>query len=351
MTKGKATSFDIAHLAGVSQSTVSRALRNSPLVKAETIARVHKIARDLNYKVDKNASGLRLQRSDTLALLLFEDPTSDDSLINPFFHAMLGAITRACARQGYDLLVSFQQLSDDWTADYDDNHKADGLILLGYGDDLDYQPKLKQLEQQGTRFVRWGPQSALGVSVGCDNRRGGFEATNHLIEQGQQRIAFVGTASDHYPEFLQRYQGYAQALVANGIGLDPSLQQDAITTEQAGAAAALALLDHGAKFDAIFAASDLIAIGVIQALNERGLRVPADIAVVGYDDIQVARFCSPPLTTVRQDPTLAGEALVQSLIQQISGDAVADTTIPTKLVIRSSCGVNASSAVATAEQA
>ncbi|WP_028117318.1 LacI family DNA-binding transcriptional regulator [Ferrimonas senticii] len=337
MTKGKATSFDIAHLAGVSQSTVSRALRNSPLVKAETIERVHEIARQLNYKVDKNASALRLQRAETLALLLFEDPTSDDSLINPFFHAMLGSITRACARHGYDLLVSFQQLSDDWTADYDDNHKADGLILLGYGDDLNYQPKLKQLEQQGTHFVRWGPQSALGIAVGCDNLRGGYDATAHLLELGRKRIAFLGDASEHSPEFLQRYQGYAQALVAHGMALEPRLQQSAITTENAGYHAVNQLFDDNIRFDAIFAASDLIAIGAMQGIKERGLKIPADIAVVGFDDIQVAQFTSPPLTTVRQDPHLAGEALVESLVQQIAGNRVSDITIPTELIIRQSC--------------
>ena len=120
--KGKATSFDIAHYAGVSQSTVSRALRNSPLVNDETRRRIHDIAKKLNYKVDKNASNLRTQQSSTLALLLFEDPTSDESQINPFFLAMLGSITRACAKEGYDLLVSFQSASADWQADYEDSH-------------------------------------------------------------------------------------------------------------------------------------------------------------------------------------------------------------------------------------
>jgi DNA-binding LacI/PurR family transcriptional regulator len=105
--KGKATSFDIAYRAGVSQSTVSRALRHSPLVSEETRKKIQEIAKELNYTVDKNASSLRSQTSTTLALLLFEDPTSDDSLVNPFFLSMLGSITRECGVQGYDLLVSF----------------------------------------------------------------------------------------------------------------------------------------------------------------------------------------------------------------------------------------------------
>ena len=181
--KEKATSFDIAHLAGVSQSTVSRALNNSPLVNQETRDRVQRIARELNYKVDKNASNLRKQKSSTIALLLFEDPTSDDSMINPFFLAMLGSITRACAQANYDLLVSFQNLEDDWHAEYEDSNKADGIILLGYGDYTDYQNKVAQLESQGTHFVRWGaPDEAHpGVSIGCDNYQGGQSITEHLI--------------------------------------------------------------------------------------------------------------------------------------------------------------------------
>ena len=154
--KGKATSFDIAYRAGVSQATVSRALSGSSLVSEETRKRIQAIADELHYKVDKNASSLRRQHSATLALLLFEDPTSDDSLINPFFLSMLGQITRATARLGYDLLISFQQLSDDWHAEYQDSHKADGLILLGYGNYLDARERLERLQSQGTHFVRWG---------------------------------------------------------------------------------------------------------------------------------------------------------------------------------------------------
>ncbi|HZV23799.1 MAG TPA: LacI family DNA-binding transcriptional regulator, partial [Luteimonas sp.] len=125
--KTKATSVDIAYRAGVSQATVSRVLRGSPLVNIETRRRVEAVARELNYKVDRHASSLRTQRAGTLALLLFEDPTPDESHINPFFLSMLGSITRACARHGQDLLVSFQQLSNDWHADYENSKKADGL--------------------------------------------------------------------------------------------------------------------------------------------------------------------------------------------------------------------------------
>jgi DNA-binding LacI/PurR family transcriptional regulator len=230
----KPTSFDIAFLAGVSQPTVSRALRGSPMVSLETRKRIEEIARQLNYRVDKNASNLRSQHSNTLALLLFEDPTPDDSQINPFFLSMLGSITRASARQGYDLLISFQQLSKDWQQDYEDSRKADGIILLGYGDFLEYRLRLEQLVHQGTHFVRWGAvmEGQPGLSVGCDNFHGGQEAAQHLLRLGRRNIAFLGSASGHYPEFLERYRGYSEALQAAGAPVSAALQVDAITMEQ-----------------------------------------------------------------------------------------------------------------------
>ena len=148
MKSRKSTSLDIAYMAGVSQSTVSRALRDSPLVNPETRAKVHEIARQLNYKVDKNAASLRTQQSHTIALLLFEDRTTDDSMINPFFLSMLGSITRAAAKEGYDLLVSFQQLTENWHSEYEVASRADGLILLGYGDYISYQEKKKYFRRK-----------------------------------------------------------------------------------------------------------------------------------------------------------------------------------------------------------
>ncbi len=336
--RGKATSLDIAHLAGVSQPTVSRALRGSPMVNPETRERILRIARELNYKVDKNASSLRLRNAGTLALLFFEDPTNDDSLINPFFHAMLGSITRACALRGYDLLVSFQQLSTDWQADYEDSNKADGIILLGYGDYHESRERLQRLVEQGTHFVRWG--AALpdqpGVSIGSDNFQGGFDITAHLLDQGCQRIAFIGHASSHYPEFEERYRGHVAAMAARGISAAPGLQHDAITTEQDGYDACQALLARGAQVDGVFAASDLIAIGAMRALREHGLRVPQDVALAGFDDIPLAASVSPTLTTVQQDTKQAGQLLVEKLLALINGEAVEGQTIAVKQVLRES---------------
>ncbi len=336
----KATSFDIAHLAGVSQSTVSRALRNSPLVNEETRLKVQAIAKELNYKVDKNASNLRTQQSDTIALLLFEDPTNDDSLINPFFLAMLGSITRACSKKGYDLLVSFQQLSDDWHADFEDSKKADGLILLGYGDFVDYEEKLVKLSQQNTHFTRWGSDVAGEniVSVGCDNVQGGYQITEHVINNGRKNFAFLGDASSHAPEFLERYKGHCKALTDNKLSVINDLQIDAISMEESGYQAAIQLIEKGIPFDAICAASDLIAVGAMRALKEHDIQIPKDVALVGFDDLAVASFTQPALTTVKQNTALAGELLVDHLIALINGEHPNTTLMKTTLIVRQSCG-------------
>jgi DNA-binding LacI/PurR family transcriptional regulator len=337
---GKATSHDIAYLAGVSQPTVSRALRGSPMVSEETRRRIETIAQQLNYKVDKNASSLRTQHSNTLALLLFEDPTPDDSLINPFFLSMLGSITRACAQRGYDLLISFQQLSGNWHVDYEDSRKADGILLLGYGDYVEYRTRLEQLVRQGTHFVCWGAVLAdqPGLAVGCDNFRGGYDATRHLIGLGRRNVAFVGSASNHYPEFFERYRGYAAALKDAGLDLNPELQVDAITMENSGYAATRELLGRGTPCDGVVAASDLIAMGALRALREAQIDVPGTVSVVGFDDIPAASLANPPLTTVVQDTRLAGEVLVDTLLAAIRGEPVTNRTLPTRLIIRRSCG-------------
>ena len=340
---GKPTSFDIAYLAGVSQPTVSRALRGSPAVSPETRRRIEDIARQLNYQVDKNASSLRSQQSHTLALLLFEDPTPDDAQVNPFFLDMLGSITRASARRGYDLLVSFQQMSRDWHKDYEDTHRADGLILLGYGDYTSYRGRLEQLVAQGTHFVRWGAVVAgqPGISVGCDNFRGGYDATRHLLALGRRRLAFLGDASDRCPEFQERYRGHVAALESLGLAPPEGARVDAISTEESGYAAALELLGRGVEFDAVVAASDLIAICMMRALQERAITVPDQVAVVGFDDIAAASFTNPPLTTVMQDTRRAGEVLVDTLVRMIDEGRAEGSVLPTRLIVRRSCGAPA----------
>jgi DNA-binding LacI/PurR family transcriptional regulator len=338
MTQRRPTSFDIAALAGVSQPTVSRALSGNASVREDTRARVLAAAEQLNYKVDKNASGLRRRHTRTLALLFFEEWSPEGALINPFYLSLLGPMVRCCAVHGYDLLISFQQLSSDFCQDYEDSRKADGIILLGYGDYEEYRPRLDRLVEQGTHFVRWGPvlNAEPGVSVGSDNAQGGFDVTRHLLAQGRRKVAFLGNATSHSPEFFDRYRGYERAMMEAKVHTSSALQVDAINLEESGFNALRELQSRGNEFDAIVAASDLIAIGALRALQESGVDVPRHVAVVGFDDIPAASLTNPPLTTVMQDTRRAGELLVESLLRQIAGEPASNSVIPTRLVVRKS---------------
>lgn len=342
MPPTKPTSFDIAQLAGVSQPTVSRALRGSPSVSEQTRKRIEAIAQQLNYKVDKNASSLRTQRSNTLALLFFEDPTADETGINPFFLSMLAFITRRAAKRNQDLLISFQQLSANWHVDYEDSRKADGIILLGYGDYATYRPKLEQLIEQGTHFVRWGfvGEDQVGVTFGCDNFDGGKMAAEHLIAHGRKKLAFIGEATSNAPEFRDRFLGAQSAVRAAKLDTAYPVCEYAISTEQSGYEAARRLIENGTPFDAIFAASDLIAIGAMRALEEANIRIPEDVAVIGFDDIPAASLAHPPLTTIQQDYKLAGEVLIDRLLKLVEGGEVISEKLPARLVVRKSCGAH-----------
>lgn len=334
------TSRDIAEIAGVSQATVSRALRNSPLVREETRERVQQVARELNYFVNRNAAGLRTHQSNTIALLLFDETEGEDAQINPFFLSMLGYITRAAAGLGYDVLISMQQLTDDWHIEYQASNRADGLILLGYGDYLTYHEKIAALARANTRFMIWGPMidEQPGHSIGCDNVDGGCQATQHLLSQGRRRIAFLGSTSRRSPELASRYDGYCKALLDAGIQPDDSLKVDAMSSEGEGYRAALELLSRNVEFDAIFAVTDVIAIDAMRALEDNGLRIPDNIAVVGFDDISLAGHVTPALTTVRQDIRQAAEGLVHGIVGLIEGKPVESTQMAPRLIVRASCG-------------
>ena len=333
------TSFDIAELAGVSQSTVSRALSGAGIVSEETRQKVAEAARQLNYKIDANARNLRLQSAKTIALLMYEDPVTSGSLINPFFLSMLSSTIKAAGRRGYDLVISFQDESDD-NADYVGSHRADGIIFFGYGDYVRYAARMARLDAARVPSVTWGPVGAgqPGHFIGSDNVVGAREGVAHLIARGRKRIAFLGHHSEHTPEFLDRFRGYEQALSEAGLSVIPGLQRACDISEEAGHREIQALLDGGVGFDAVFAACDLIAIGAMKGLRERGLTIPRDVAVMGFDDIITATFTDPPLTTVRQNTEEAGELMVETLIMLIGGETVSSRMIPTRLMVRGSCG-------------
>ena len=334
------TSRDIAHIAGVSQATVSRALRNSPLVRKETRDRVQAIARELNYFVNRNAAGLRTQQSNTLALLLFDDANDSDARMNLFLMSLLDNIVRIASGLGYDVLVSLQQLSDDWHIQYQASNRADGLILLGYGDYMEYREKLVALANANTRFMIWGPlvKDFPGHTFGCDNENGGFQATRHLIGLGRRNIAFIGSKSRRSPEHGARHAGYRRAQREAGVGCNERLRVAADNSEHQGYQATMQLLDGGESFDAIFAGTDLIAIGAMRALQDAGKRVPDDVSVVGFDDMPLAAYVSPGLTTVQQNSALGAEGLVSGIVGLIKGEPVESTLMAPRLIVRQSCG-------------
>jgi len=334
------TSRDIADIAGVSQATVSRALRNSPLVRQETRDRIRAIARELNYFVNRNAAGLRTHQSNTIALLLFDDANDTDTRMNLFLMSLLNNIVRSAANLGYDVLVSLQQFNDDWHIEYQASNRADGLILLGYGDYVQYREKLAALADANTRFMIWGPlvKNQPGHSFGCDNENGGFQATRHLIDLGREDIAFIGSMSRRSPEHDARHSGYARAMWEAGKTPNARLVFAADNSEHQGYRAAQELLWCGESFDAIFTATDLIAIGAMRALQDAGKRIPEDVSVVGFDDMPLAAHVSPALTTVQQNSRKGADGLVQGIVGLIKGEPVESTLMAPKLIIRNSCG-------------
>jgi DNA-binding LacI/PurR family transcriptional regulator len=232
-------------------------------------------------------------------------------------------------------------MHNDWHVTYQDSHRSDGIILLGYGDYQLYLTKLEHLVEMGTKFVRWGSVSedGIGLTVGSDNVGAGEQAGAHLVEIGRRKIAFLGDASDHAPEFQDRYDGLCRAMRDAGLEPDPALQRDAVSSEDSGHAAATSLIQSGEPFDAIFAASDLIAIGAMRALAEAGLGMPHDVAIIGFDDIPAASLTSPTLTTVMQDMKGAGTLLVDALLARIEDRPVEQRILPARLIRRQSTAV------------
>lgn len=326
---------DIARLAGVSMSTVSRALSNSTLVNEETRRRVQELARSLNYTVNLSAKNLRLGDNTTVGVVIPYDAGARQHLSDPFFLAMLGSLADALTDRGYDMLLSrVEAKSLDQLEYLHSSGKVGGIIVIGQ---WGQHEQLNELARRHLKFVVWGAQLSHQAycSIGSDNVEGGYLATMHLLERGRKRIAFVGDKA--LPEPERRHAGYLKALRKAGIKADPALYIPSSFQPLDAQRAMQAHLDkHGVNFDAIFAASDLIAISAMGLLKERGLNVPGDVGVVGYDDIDAAAHSFPPLTTVRQPLDLAGAALVDSVIRLAGGEQPASQQLPTRLIERSS---------------
>lgn len=325
---------DIARLAGVSVATVSRALSGSPLIKAATRERIAQLAQSLNYTVNLGAQNLRMQKNQTIAVVIPFDAGSRQHISDPFFLSILGAIADTLTEHGYDMLLSrvdSEQL--DAAGRLFDAGKAVGLIIIGQ---WRHHDQLNQLAARKVPFVVWGgelPQQ-LYCTVGGDNKDGGAQATAHLLTQGRRRIAFLGDAD--LPEVWLRLEGYKRAHTAAGLSPQPDLQARIPFEEEAARQAIEHLIDSGARFDGVLACSDLMAIQMIQALRSRGIKVPQDVAVVGYDDMPIASYCEPSLTSVHQPIPAAGQALVNALLSMLAGSSAPSRTLPVRLIERES---------------
>ena len=329
------TLADIARLANVSKSTVSRALNDSALVKPETKARIQAIAREHNFRINASARNLRLRQSHTVA---FVAPAYYPEFLSgeDFFGLeMLGGIGRGLHSLGYDLLIIHVDPSETaWARSYLDSGRVDGFVLMA----ANHKPAhIEELIAMGAPFIGWeDPVPGLDYcSVSGDNLAGGLLATQHLIRSGRQRIAFLGGPSASLT-VRQRFQGYESALQAAGRRVDPRMVAYGDYTHASGAAAMECLLERSPDLDAVFVNSDLMAIAAIGAVQNRGQRVPEDIAVVGYDDLSIASYSNPPLTTIRQNLPLVGRLLAHNLVQYIQSGTVTHVTTPVELVIRKS---------------
>lgn len=323
---------DIARLAGVSASTVSRALSGSPLIPEATRNRITELANSLGYRVNVGAANLRKRDVRTVGVMILGD--SLQMISDPFLLSILGSVADALDERGWNLLLA--RLKDNRRhalSDLVDSGQVAGLIVIGQLTLHDY---LNELTRNGFPMVVWGAPlpDALYPVVGGDNAMGGYLATRHLIEQGCRRIAFFGDYT--HPEAGLRYQGYVRALQESGIEPDPRLLQPFLFGDSRIREVIDSWLDQQLSFDAIFAASDVTAISLMGSLNERGISVPSDVRLVGYDDIALAEHVHPTLTTIRQPTGEAGRALVNLLFEALAGQPRRSIVLPAELIPRES---------------
>lgn len=332
----KITMTELARLAQVDVSTVSRALNDSPLVKPKTKKEILKIAAETGYAVNASARNLRRQSSEAIGIVIPMSPDSDQTISDPFFLDMVGAVSHAASRNGYDLVVSIPQ-SEEQIAERRllQTGRADGLIVIGQAGRSE---RLNALGPLGKNIVVWGGKTGRTnyTLVGSDNVEGGRTAAAHLLDLGRRSILFLGDTE--LPEVKLRYDGLEKAHLERGLSHDPDLLLKLSFGGSTTFDSVRSFVDRGRSFDAVFGASDVLAMAAIQALQSQGLHVPQDVSVVGYDDIGQAAMSTPALTTINQNIKLGGEIMVDLLLRKIAGEKVRSKLTPTQLVIRESCG-------------
>lgn len=334
--QARVTAFDVAQRAGVTQPTVSRALNGSPKVSDETRARVIEAARELGYVINQNATRLRRGETLTLAVVLIGRAGESPTETNPFYFSLLGSIAAAAAAQGYNLIVSFQDSPDNFFGQYDDARQADGMIVIGTTQNAEAWDYFRGLDHPGKAWVCWGAPDDDLRWVRSENEGGGRIAARYLLDRGRSAPVFIGARASQQRQFGERFAGFAEELAKSGI--EPLFVDvdETLSREEQGVEAVADLIGKGCSFDAIFAACDLTALGILRELAKRGVAVPEQVSVIGFDGIRAGNYSSPPLTTIEPEFDQAGALLVQNLLNRIAGQPLTERRVPVHLVKRGS---------------
>lgn len=334
MVKAVQTIYDLAELAGVSPSTVSRALAGKSVVSSNTAEKIRKLAEEHGFKPSTLARNLRTRTTNAIGVVIPLGHDRTQHISDPFFMTMIGCLADELTERGFDLMLSrVVPERADWLDTIITTKQVSGLIIIGQSD------QSSALDQTAARYlpmVAWGAYSRGQVhcSVGTDNYLGGRLAMRHLIAGGCRSVAFLG--NPQAIEIAQRLEG-AQAEADAADGKVELLKISThLNYELSGNDIGQFLDAADRPPDGIFAASDMIALSAIQALNARGLSVPSDVRVVGFDDLPIAQGIVPQLTTIRQDVAAGAGQLVDCLLKRIDGKHTGSIILNPELIVRDS---------------
>ncbi|MFN9497026.1 MAG: LacI family DNA-binding transcriptional regulator, partial [Erythrobacteraceae bacterium] len=269
----------MAERAGVSQPTVSRALSGSPAIAEATRRKVIEAAEALGYFVDERAARLRRGSTGTLAVVVICREGDSASSINPFAYALLGSVCVAASERGFETLVSFQASPDAFCGHYQEQGRADGLVVIGTTTNAPAWEYFRALDSEGRKVAYWGSPFDELDWVRSDNHAAGRLAVEHLLGQGYRRPCFLGALNTPQVQFTERYEGYAEAMRA--AGLEPCLAAtvNAATREEEGRRAARRMIERDEDVDAVFAACDAMALGALEAFASADIAVPQAVGV------------------------------------------------------------------------
>jgi len=327
---------DLAKRAGVSVSTASRALNDSPSVNMRTKQAIWKLAREMDYPFRRHMPAGPIGAKAVVSVVVPRPQGRDGRLADPFFFELLSGIGDAARGRDCDIHLShvapssFEDVEIAMTT-----HRADGVIFIGQST---LHGAFNRLAETEGRFVVWGAElpEQNYCCIGSDNVLGGKRAASHLARLGRRKIVFLGDTDA--PEAMQRYRGYRKALEEAGLDYDPVRLQPAHFDIESAEGSIEALIQDGVEFDAIVAASDVIALGALRALQHHGRRVPEDVSLIGYDNIAFSRFSNPALSTVDQDVAKAGRLMLSKILDFRGRQAARSERLATDLIIRESCG-------------